>query len=762
MNRSRRFLTAFTALMAVFLFSADLPPAGTLAATQRHVSPSPSLDEALLPPEFPANLPRVPRISVKLHDTAAAQALDGVFGLSLLRENRQTGVATLHVPEFVDVDDAVRQLQQHPLVEWAEPVRWRRLIGVPQEPINPNDSNYASQKWYYDLMSMPGGWGIETGRPGVTIAVLDSGVLCTHPDLAANIWKNTKEIPGNGIDDDGNGYVDDVNGFDFVGAETGNPNTPSPPNDSDPCVKAGDPSVGNGLDDDGNGERDGGVSHGTMVAGIAAAVTNNSQGVAGACWGCTIMVVRVANPEGSLESSDVADGITYAAQNGAKVINLSLGGDKISLAERAAVDLAVNSGVVVVAASGNDNHSPISFPAQLANVIAVGSSARTNPKGRANFSNWGTGGANDRPVDVVAPGVDIASTAVTSKAEEATGQGTAGSPRYLRGSGTSFSAPLVAGLVGLMLSRNSTLTPADIKARLKAAASPLPDDPTDSPNAGPLWAGAGMVNAQLTLENITASATPTPTAIGSVTPGPSPTGTVTPTGSPTGTPVPGGTKPQTQSPAKGTTLTGLGTTLTWVNPAGATQFQVQVVPAKNDGPAINLIRNVESSYVVQPPVFGSGPYVMLPELTYTWRVRTTAATTGIDENSPLWGPWSDDSTFKTRTAVSTGIAALQPADTATAIALTPALQWSNPDADIFYYEVQLSKDRTFNADPQTATAMVYWNLVHGAIPTPPNSYTVPASFPLEANTRYFWRIRPRVQGDGVPVPWSTLFSFTTG
>ncbi len=185
------------------------------------------------------------------------------------------------------------------------------------------------------------------------------------------------------------------------------------------------------------------------------------------------------------------------------------------------------------------------------------------------------------------------------------------------------------------------------------------------------------------------------------------------------------------------------------------------MPVDNDGPAINLIRNIATSFTVEAPVFGKGPYVMLPGMTYTWRVRTTSAGTPLDENSPLWGPWSQPATFRTRSASSAGIAAVSPPPGGPNVGVTPVLQWSNSDLGVFYYEVQLSKDPTFNTDPTTATAAVYWVLIHGGATEPLNSYIIPRSAPLEARTTYFWRVRPRIQGDGTPVDWSTIFSFTT-
>ena len=93
--------------------------------------------------------------------------------------------------------------------------------------------------------------------------------------------------------------------------------------------------------------------------------------------------------------------------------------------------------------------------------------------------------------------------------------------------------------------------------------------------------------------------------------------------------------------------------------------------------------------------------------------------------------------------------------------LTPVIRWSSPSPELFYYHFQLSKDRTFNTDPSTATSMVYGALIHGGVATPPNSYRVPAQFPLEPGTDYYWRVRPRIQGDGTPVEWSPTFSFSS-
>ena len=217
--------------------------------------------------------------------------------------------------------------------------------------------------------------------------------------------------------------------------------------------------------------------------------------------------------------------------------------------------------------------------------------------------------------------------------------------------------------------------------------------------------------------------------------------------------------PLLASPATGTSLGRMGTTLEWRLPLGATQLQVQVVPANNDGPAINLIRNAERNFELQPPVLGEGNYVLLPGMTYSWRVRSTANSAFAPEDDPSWGPWSDWDTFRTPAPSSAGISAVAPTDGSTLAASPQLLQWANTATDVFYYELQVSPDPTFETDPAKATASVWSNLVHGGVAAPLNSWTTP---PLQPGVAYYWRVRPRVQGDGTPVEWSTTWSFRAG
>ena len=218
--------------------------------------------------------------------------------------------------------------------------------------------------------------------------------------------------------------------------------------------------------------------------------------------------------------------------------------------------------------------------------------------------------------------------------------------------------------------------------------------------------------------------------------------------------------PTPVGPADGVVSVDMAPLLQWTNPTGTTQYHIKLIPANNDGPGINLIRNVDTSYQVQAPVFGVGNYVMLPGMTYTWQVRTTQATTAVGENDPGWSAWASG-TFKTAPPSSAGIRLVSPAEGSTTESLTPTLTWDNTERNVFYYEVQASKDPSFNTDPNTAIASVYFNLIHGGQTMPRNSYTIPASAPLELDSTYYWRLRARVQGDGTEVAWSPAGMFRT-
>ncbi len=219
-----------------------------------------------------------------------------------------------------------------------------------------------------------------------------------------------------------------------------------------------------------------------------------------------------------------------------------------------------------------------------------------------------------------------------------------------------------------------------------------------------------------------------------------------------------GGSPTLTNPVSNSILTSFGPTLTWTNPPGATQVHLQVIPYNNDGASIDLyFGSATARFSVPPP---PAWYGMLPDMTYTWRVRVSDKTTAASLTDPSWGPWVERK-FRTPAVSSSTIMPLTPAVGDKVGTLTPIVQWSNSRSDVFYYEIQLSKDSTFNTDPNSATAIVYGEYKHGGVTSPFNSYSVPTGSPLENGITYYWRIRPRVQGDGAPVGWSTAFNFQT-
>lgn len=291
-----------------------------------------------------------------------------------------------------------------------------RAIG--QSPF-PAVTNLGGNKWNLDQINAPEVWARGYTGQNVVVAVVDTGVDYTHPDLDGNIWVNTREIAGNGIDDDRNGFIDDIRGWDFVQRD----NTPTDPN-----------------------------GHGTHVAGTIAA-ENNSFGATGVAYNARIMPVRVLDTNGSGSSANIAAGIRYAANNGADVINLSLGGG-FSSDIQSAVQYATQLGSVVVMASGNESQSQPSYPARLATQYGIAVGAVDINKKVAGFSN----DAGTTPLSyVVAPGVNIYSTTPNNT--------------YSNYSGTSMATPHVAGVAALILSAKPDLTPAQVTSLLTGTAS---------------------------------------------------------------------------------------------------------------------------------------------------------------------------------------------------------------------------------------------------------------------------------------------------
>ncbi|MDP8267248.1 MAG: S8 family peptidase, partial [Candidatus Tenebribacter davisii] len=323
------------------------------------------------------------------------------------------------VPEDTDINEAIEEYEQDPNVEFAEPNYFVYTMETyPDDPLYQDGS-----QWHIDEVNAPAAWDLTTCDTTQVIAIIDTGVDWDHPDLDANIWNNSDEIPGNGIDDDGNGYVDDIRGWDYV-------NDDNDPNDDN--------------------------SHGTHVAGIAAAETDNDVGIAGIAWNAKIMPVKMLQSSGYGSSSDLAAAIDYAANNGATAINMSLGSYGESMTVKTALENAYAYSVLV-AAAGNDGYkidppyppAPIyapMYPACYSFVLGIQAS---NHSGRlANCSNIDPSGpaVSGNPYghnyEIKAPGVGIYSTVPNGN--------------YNSLSGTSMASPIVSGAVALMKSYNPT------------------------------------------------------------------------------------------------------------------------------------------------------------------------------------------------------------------------------------------------------------------------------------------------------------------
>jgi subtilisin family serine protease len=274
------------------------------------------------------------------------------------------------------------------------------------------------------VLKLPAAWALSQGA-GVTVAVIDSGTQLDHPDLAPNAWVNFGEVPGNGADDDGNGYVDDVHGVDLTTTSA-----------------AQDLSDGNG--------------HGTHVAGIIAAAANG-RGVVGVAFRARIMTVKALDASGGGTTAAVAEGIRYAAANGARIINMSLGGDQPDPRVKEAIDVAAAANVLVVCSAGNSGRNvdaapsyPVSFAAP--NLVGVAATVPEEGKELGGFSNFGR-----TTVPLAAPGDEVLSTTADGG--------------YGYKSGTSMAAPHVAGVAALMAAVSPNLSAAELRAQLLQNAS---------------------------------------------------------------------------------------------------------------------------------------------------------------------------------------------------------------------------------------------------------------------------------------------------
>lgn len=419
-------------------------------------------------------------VTVKFRENTTPAKTAGFFsanGVAPIRMNRLRAV-DITVPTGLDPVTFVAKLQASGLFEYAEVNtigRWEQLI--------PDDTLFTDQ-WGLDNTGQTGGtadadvdapeaWDITVGSPTVAVAVLDSGTDYDHEDLECNIWVNPGEDLGNdgvvmdpadlnGVDDDGNGFIDDLIGWDFA----------APDNDPDPSN-----------------------FHGTHVAGIIGACGDNTTGVigvaggTGAGTGVKMIPLLIGNdaPIGSV----MDDAILYAADNGARVIALSL-----SVGSSTAIDDALEyaydtMGVLVVNATGNDD-GPVGYPATNADVLAVGATDDDDVRAENPPLTWGS---NFGPqVEVVAPGVNIMSTTLGDT--------------YGFASGTSMASPHVSGTAGLMFSFNPAATNQEVRDCITATAEDEVGDPSEDVAGRDNFYGFGRLNSADALACITANTPP--------------------------------------------------------------------------------------------------------------------------------------------------------------------------------------------------------------------------------------------------------------
>ncbi|MFI6333586.1 S8 family peptidase [Streptomyces sp. NPDC050535] len=369
-----------------------------------------------------------------------------------------------------DVADVIARYRADPQVAYVVPDR----LNKPQA--DPNDTEYTKQWDLFEStagMNVPGAWATSTGS-GVTVAVIDTGYV-THSDVAGNIVAGYDFISDTAVSVDGDG-------------RDSNPADPGDWYATDQC------GTGTGSSDS--------SWHGTHVAGTIAAVTNNGKGVAGIAYNAKISPLRVLGKCGGYDS-DIIDAITWASggtvsgvpanANVAKVINMSLGGSgACTSATQSAITAAVNRGTTVVVAAGNENSNTSGYsPSSCNNVVNVAATNRTGA--RASYSNYGT------LVDIAAPGGQTSTgTANGILSTLNSGTKTPSTESYAYYQGTSMAAPHIAGLVALMKSANSSLTPAQIESAIKTNARTLPGTCTGG-------CGAGLADATKTVQAVSGS-----------------------------------------------------------------------------------------------------------------------------------------------------------------------------------------------------------------------------------------------------------------
>lgn len=449
-------------IFSLALIAGGVSPAG---AADAHPSDNRS-DAAHVPAE----------ILVRFNPTVPAPARAVPAAIGRVRGETMRGVQRIQLAPGVSLEAAMARLESRSDVMYAEP----NYIFKATE-VRPNDPQYDNQ-WGLEQIDAPAAWQDQTGSRDVVVAVIDTGVQGSHPALARNMWVNVDEIPGNGLDDDNNGYVDDDRGWDVAG------------NDNDPSDIQG---------------------HGTHVAGIAAATGNDGIGTSGTAWEASIMPVRALDDNGMGTTFGIAKAINYAVANGARVVNLSLGGDGYSETLATAINNAPQSLFVVSAGNGgsdgigDDTSTSPSFPCNMPaeNIICVAASGTSDSL--TTFSNYGD------MVDLAAPGQSILSTYPGST--------------YSWASGTSMATPFVSGAAALLWAEKPGASTDEVRSAI------LKGVEASSALAGKVASG-GRLHLPGAFRQISPAASPQPTPTAEPTPEPTPDPTPTQEPSPSPSP----------------------------------------------------------------------------------------------------------------------------------------------------------------------------------------------------------------------------------
>jgi len=391
-------------------------------------------------------------------------AQQGLQSMRMLNTGKKSGYQSvvLKFGDGADISKIVAELLKTDVVAHAEPDFIGQGSG--EHGFSPNDTYYNRQWGLRNDGSFSGspaiagadidmeeGWALEKGDSSIIVGIIDTGCKLDHPDLQGRIWQNYTEISDNGIDEGNNGYTDDNRGWDFAY------------NDNNPADDFG---------------------HGSNVAGIIGANGDNSIGLAGVDWNCKLMILKGLNSQNWGYYSWWSDAIHYAVDNGANLLNMSIGGTDVSSALEDAVNYALNNNVTIVACMMNADTNTVYYPAGYPGVIAVGSTNPDDKRSRPFFWSTTSGSNYGSHISVVAPGNYIYGLNYQSNTNYNSYWG-----------GTSQAAPHVCGLASLLLAQNPELTPAQIKDLLQSTAEDLVGDPAEDTPGWDQYYGFGRINA---------------------------------------------------------------------------------------------------------------------------------------------------------------------------------------------------------------------------------------------------------------------------